>query len=141
MINSVKQLTDSWYCISAWHRRGLAWPISPDEQKNLQRTTLNQRVLGSSPSGLTRPGRNGSESFRSLFCPLHAQRIEESLMPHFITLFPRELACRLTHSASSNGASHTSHSRHGVITAYTVSFFQGRLSSRLSGIAVAQADP
>jgi hypothetical protein len=37
------------------------------EQKKLKGLTLNQRVLGSSPRGLTRAGRNGSEGFRSLF--------------------------------------------------------------------------
>jgi len=68
MVYSVKQLTKGCYYISVWHGSGFTWPFLPGEQKKLKRLTLNQRVLGSSPRGLTTPGRNGSESFRSLFC-------------------------------------------------------------------------
>jgi hypothetical protein len=67
MVYSVKQLTDGYCCITEWQRSDFTWPFLPGEQKKLKRLTLNQRVLGSSPRGLTTPGRNGSESFRSLF--------------------------------------------------------------------------
>jgi hypothetical protein len=73
MVYSVKQLTEGYCCIIVWHRSGLTSAFAPGEQKKLNGLTLNQRVLGSSPRGLTTSGRNGSESFRSLFLfPTHS---------------------------------------------------------------------
>jgi hypothetical protein len=53
MVYSVKQLTEGYCCITAWHRSGFTWPFAPGEQKKLKRLPLDQRVLGSSPRGLT----------------------------------------------------------------------------------------
>jgi hypothetical protein len=73
MVYSVKQLTEGYCCIIVWHRSGFTSAFAPGEQKKLNGLTLNQRVLGSSPRGLTTSGRNGSESFRSLFLfPTHS---------------------------------------------------------------------
>jgi hypothetical protein len=68
MVYSVKQLTVGFCCITVWHRSGFTSAFAPGEQKKLNGLTLNQRVLGSSPRGLNTPRRNGSGSFRSLFC-------------------------------------------------------------------------
>jgi hypothetical protein len=80
MVYSVKQLTAGFCNITVWHRSAFTWPFAPGEQKKLKRLTLNQRVLGSSPRGLTTPGMNESESFRSLFLFPHAQHIEAPLI-------------------------------------------------------------
>jgi hypothetical protein len=73
MVYSVKQLTERFCCITVWQRSGFTSAFAPGEQKKLKRVTLGQRVLGSSPRGLTTPGRNESDSFRSLFAfPTHS---------------------------------------------------------------------
>ena len=73
MVYSVKQLTDSFRCITTWQRNGFTRAFAPGEQEKLKRLTLNQRVQGSSPWGLTTPGRNGSDGFRSFFVfPTHS---------------------------------------------------------------------
>jgi hypothetical protein len=97
MVHSVKQLTAGFYYITEWHRSGFTSAFPSGEQKKLDGLTLNQRVLGSSPRGLTTPGMNGSESFRSLFLFPHAQRIEAPLIRRVALRSPLELASRLTH--------------------------------------------
>ena len=87
MVCSVKQLTEGFCCITAWHRSGFTSAFAPGEQKKLKRLPLNQRVLGSSLRGLTTPGRNGGESYRSLFVLPHAQRIEASPI-HCVAPYP-----------------------------------------------------
>jgi hypothetical protein len=96
MVYSVKQLTDGFCCIVVWHGSGFTSPFAPGEQKKLKRLTLNQRVLGSSPRGLTTSGRNGGESFRSLFVFPHAQRIEASPIHCVAPYPPLELSIPLT---------------------------------------------
>jgi hypothetical protein len=53
LVYSVKQLTAGYDCISEWHGSAFTWPFAPGEQKKLKRLPLNQRILGSSPKGLT----------------------------------------------------------------------------------------
>ncbi len=53
MVYSVKQLTAGFCCITVWQRSGFTSAFAPGEQKKLKRLTLNQRVPGSSPRGLT----------------------------------------------------------------------------------------
>jgi hypothetical protein len=53
MVYSVKQLTEGYDCITEWHGTSFTSVFAPGEQKKLKGLTLHQRVLGSSPRGLT----------------------------------------------------------------------------------------